>query len=122
MIERVDMQIKSWEDSGVTIVTVTGRIDSLTAPELGNALRTYIDHGKVNLVLDLSQVDYASSATIHIVTAALREARAASGDLRLAGIQPTVRRLFSMSGLTMVAEFFADSQAAIDSFSRKGTA
>lgn len=110
------MQVTTREQDGISIVTVNGRIDSSVADKLGNVLQSQIHAGKINIVVDLAQVDFASSAAIHVLTGAIRDARARSGDVRLAGTQKEVRRIFSMSGLTMIAEFYPDAVSAVASF------
>lgn len=113
------MQITISQRDQVTIVAVAGRIDALTAEVFTNALHQEIASGNVRLVADLSAVDYVSSAGVHALTSALRESRKQAGDVRIAGAPKQVRKVFALSGLTIVAEFYDDAEAAQTSFSRK---
>jgi anti-anti-sigma factor len=54
---------------GSLVVTAAGRLGSAAAPELAAALRTAADEG-LQVVLDLTGVDYISSAGIQIITMA----------------------------------------------------
>lgn len=113
------MQVTISRHDQISIVAVTGRIDALTAEALANALQQEIARGNVRLVVDLAAVDYVSSAGVHAITTALRESRKQSGDVRMAGAQKAARKVFALSGLTIVAEFFNDVDAALASFSGK---
>lgn len=113
------MQISTRTQSDVSIVKVEGKIDTLTAATLTATLTQEIEQGRVRLIVDLSGVDYVSSAAVHALTVALRETRKRSGDVRLAGAQKEVRKIFSISGITIIAELYPTVDLAIASFSRK---
>ena len=48
----------------VDLVQVTGRVDSATAPQLEQALQKTIDAGRYNIVVDLAEAEYMSSAAL----------------------------------------------------------
>lgn len=110
------MNIQVSESKQVTVINVTGRVDSATAGELGSALSQVIADNKVNLVLDTSQVEYMSSAGLRELVSALRKVKPRGGDLRL--IQPSQRVLevLDMAGLTTIFEIYAELTAAVDSY------
>jgi anti-anti-sigma factor len=111
------MEITHTYQDAVTVVVVTGSVDALTAPQLGGSLTQQIGTGRVNLVLDLARLDYISSAGLRAILGAAKEARQRGGDLRLAGVQPNVSKVFEMSGFTNILKFYADADAAAQSFS-----
>jgi anti-anti-sigma factor len=115
--EKMQITISEWGD--VVVVAPVGKIDSVTAEMFALALQNEIERGNRNLVVDLTHVDYLSSAGVHALTTALQAARQVSGDVRLAGANKEVRNVLSMSGLMMIMESFAEVEAAIQSFSRK---
>lgn len=117
-VVREKMQITISEIGKVVVIAPVGRVDSTTAEMFALALQNEIERGHWNLVINLVRVDYMSSAGVHAIMAAWREARKHSGDVRLAGANKQVRNVFSMSGLMMI-ESFAEVEAAINSFSRK---
>lgn len=103
----------------ISVVAAVGRIDAMTAEAFASALHQEIARGNIRLIVDLTAVDYVSSAGVHAITTALRESRKQSGDVRIAGAQKEVRKVFALSGLTSVAEFFSDVDAACASFAEK---
>ena len=102
---------------GVTVVSVEGSIDALTAPEISTYFNGLISSGKTNLVADFSGVDYTSSAGLRVLLEAVKETRGRGGDFYLVGVQPDVEKVLSMSGFTSIMKIFSDTEQAIKDFS-----
>ncbi len=110
----MDITVEHRED--VTVVSIVGSVDALTAGTLINALSTQISQGNTRLVADLSQVDYTSSAGLRAILGALKDTRQQGGDFRLAGVQKHVRRVLDLSGFTSILKFYPDVESAVASF------
>lgn len=100
----------------VTLIQVQGRVDSMTANQLGEALSKEIDGGNINVVLDLSSVDYMSSAGLREIVTALKKAKRATGDLRLAQPSDRVREVLEMAGLDTIFRIYTSQSEAVGSF------
>ena len=101
----------------VDLVTVEGRIDASTSPELDQCLRGLISEGRFRLVLDLTKVDYLSSAGIKSFVGVQKECKRWNrGELRLAGLQTRLKETFDMVGLTPVFKLFDTAVDAVGSF------
>ncbi len=112
------MKITADQRGQVTLVAIEGSVDALTAGEVTNFLNARIGAGGYRLVADLSRLEYISSAGLRAILAALKEARRAGGDLRLAAAQDNVQRLLNMAGFTSIVKFYTDVDAAVASFTR----
>jgi|SRR5687767_2893821 anti-sigma B factor antagonist len=110
----VDIQVSGRDQ--VTLVEVQGRVDSMTANSLGEALNRELDNGNVHMVLDLSSVDYMSSAGLREIVTALKKAKRGSGDLRLAQPSDRVREVLEMAGLDTIFRIFSTQAEAVGSF------
>lgn len=110
----LDMSTRT--DGEATVVTVEGSVDAVTAPRLSEALDAQVEAGKVHLVVDLSAVDYISSAGLRTILATLKRARGRGGDLRLAGVQGEVQKVFELSGFTSILSFYDDAPKAASSY------
>ena len=99
-----------------TIVCVSGSVDAFTAGQLTSALAGEISHGHTQLVADISQMDFVSSAGLRAVLAALKEARLHGGDLRLAGARPGVEKTLKMSGVMSILNAYPALDEAVASF------
>lgn len=92
------MQIKITRPSKEAIVaTIQGRLDARGAGLADQQLRP-LDEGPV-AVLELSQVDYISSAGVRIFLSLHKSLEASGKRLILAGLQPYCRDILKISGL-----------------------
>ncbi len=98
------------------VVAVSETIDALTAPELTRTLSSEISAGHSNLVVDLTHVEFMSSAGLRTLLGAVKEARTNGGDLRIASVNPGIDKVLKMSGIHNVARVFISSSEALASF------
>ena len=101
---------------GVHVVRVAGSVDAVTAPRLGEALQEALASGRASIVVELSGVSYASSAALRALLAAVKGARAAGGDVRLAAVQSDVAKVLDMAGFDGIVQRYDDEPAAVASF------
>ena len=92
------MDLREEKIGGVTVVEVKGRIDSTTAPALGERLTTSLEASKVRVLLDLSRLEYISSAGFRILLLAAKRADETGSRLVLCGVSGKVRQLFDLGG------------------------
>lgn len=110
------MELKTEVRNDTLVLSVKGSLDALTAPELADAIALQLRDGKTNLVADLSQLDYTSSAGLRVLLNGVKEARQNGGDLRLAAVQPNVKKVLDLSGFTSIMKSFPDVDSAVASF------
>lgn len=91
------MEIKKTTDGAKTVIAVTGRVDTTTAPELEAGLKLT---GNETLTLDLSGVPYMSSAGLRCLLAAQKKMMAGGGTMTVVGIQPAVKEVLDITGLS----------------------
>ena len=75
------MEITTQEYKRLTVVTVTGRVDSATSGDFESALHGLIEKGRFNLVLDMAGVEFLSSSGLRVMVSVLKTARQAGGEL-----------------------------------------
>ena len=110
------MDIKDKQVNGITVISLTGSIDAMTAPKITEFIQGQIAKGNIKLVADLSGVDYTSSAGLRVLLGAIKDTRAQSGDLRLASVQPDVQKVLNLSGFTNILKVFGEVDAAVSSY------
>ncbi len=110
------MHISISEMRRVILVEVNGRVDSTNATKLGESLNEQIDAGHNQLVLDLSSVDYMSSAGLREMVAAAKKVRGSNGDLRIASPSSRVKEVLELAGLNMIFQVFPTQVEAVGSF------
>ena len=79
-----------------------GRLNLPASREMETALSQLLAQGRCRIVADFSAVTYLNSNSLKVLRSALRRARKAGGDVRLAALNPRVREIFEMAGLDQV--------------------
>jgi anti-sigma B factor antagonist len=111
------LKVTTKEYKRVDLIQVDGRIDSNTAPQLEKALQKSIDAGRYHLVVQMSGVEFMSSAGLRALLSAVKQVRRFNrGDLRLAGVQTKVKKAFELAGLNELFKFYDDEVDAVGSF------
>jgi anti-anti-sigma factor len=102
----------------VTLVEVSGRVDSMNAEQLGEKLIEEIDGGRAQIVLDLAGVEYMSSAGLREIVAALKRAKRGNGagDVRIAQPSYRVREVLEMAGLDTIIQIYPTQVEALGSY------
>lgn len=110
------MEINKTTYRRVTVISVSGRIDSSTADEFDASVASTLEDGQRNLIFDLSQVDFLSSAGLRILVTTRKEAMKGGGAVRLAQPSDRVKDTLEIAGLDVLFEYFASREEAIASF------
>jgi anti-sigma B factor antagonist len=110
------VEITVTQIEAVTVVAVSGTVDSLNAEQFSESFAANVRDGKVQLVADLAGVSYTSSAGLRSLLAAVKDSRRLGGDLRIAAVQPGVQRILSLSGFSSIIKIFDDVPSAVASY------
>ena len=78
-------------------VTVTGRIDTTTAPQLEEAILPEID-GANEVVIDFKNLEYISSAGLRLLLMLQKKMNAAGGTFKILNVNDFVMEVFEMTG------------------------
>jgi len=89
-------------DNESHLLAVSGRIDAMSAPEFEKQMSEIIDHGKQLLVIDMSQLEYISSAGLRSFLVIAKKIKAASGQMKLCAMQDPVKEVFEISGFDAI--------------------
>src|SRR5438477_11145300 len=111
------MNLTTDNANGVAVVRIgESRLMYPLLSEFSNAVTQLIAAGERKVVVDLSSVGYVDSATIGCLMDLYRQANAAGGTLKLAGVQKRVETMLTMTGAQNFLEIHADEPSAIKSF------
>lgn len=104
------------QNRGVSVLRVSGYVDTTTSPDLERRLQALLREKRFHIVVDLSGVEYISSAGWGIFISEIREIREQGGDLKLAGMIPDVREVFDLLEFENILKAYPDAELAIGSF------
>jgi anti-sigma B factor antagonist len=111
------MNLTTDRAQGVAIVRVNeARLMYPLLSEFANTIASLIGSGERKVLLDLSTVTYVDSATIGCLMDLYRQATAAGGVLKLAGVQKRVETMLTMTGAQNFLEIHPDEPSAVKSF------
>jgi anti-anti-sigma factor len=101
----------------VLVISLRGRLDTVTSPETETVIQAWITEGYRKIVLDAANLTYISSAGLRILIAAKKRLIPEGGDLRLAGMTPQVRSVFTIAGFDRIFQMYDTEKSALESFS-----
>ena len=102
----------------VSILKVSGYLDTTTAVEFENALYTLLKKNCHKIIVDLSGVTYISSAGWGIFIGEIKEIRNHGGDLKLAGMVGDVYEVFQLLEFNSILEAYPTLDEAKDAFAK----
>ena len=111
------MNLTTENANGVAVVRIgESRLMYPLLSEFSTAVTQLIAAGERKVVVDLSSVGYVDSATIGCLMDLYRQANAAGGALKLAGVQKRVETMLQMTGAHNFLEVHPDEASAVASF------
>ncbi len=97
----------------ITLISATGFIDTTTAPDFEKTFQRALSEKKYNLIIDLKDVNYISSAGWGIFIAELKRIRAQKGNLFLVSMSPEVTDAFELLEFHTILKSFPTVNEAV---------
>lgn len=96
------MKVDFKTQNNILIIKVNGSIDSNTAPEIQEKIFEASADSK-NVIIDLSEVDFVSSAGLRVILMIYRQIKSKDGKVVLVGVSEEIRDVMTVTGF---ANFF----------------
>jgi anti-sigma B factor antagonist len=111
------MEVTTKQLKRCDLVEATGRIDSDTAPQLGEAFDAINEEGRFRIVFDLRGVDFISSAGLRVLINTQKTCKRWNrGELVLANVPQRVHEALDLAGFVPLFKLFDDVIEAVGSF------
>ena len=107
------MEITEERRGDVLILRVIGKLDASTSKSLEDKVLALITARQENLVVDLSQLDYISSAGLRVFLLAAKRMEGTKGKMILCSLKEAVREVFDIAGFSSFFTLAASSEEAI---------
>lgn len=108
------MELVTTTKQHMRIVSVVGtRIDAAVAIEFKDGMRVQTDGGPDLVVLDLTQVEFIDSSGLGAIVAAMKH-MGKTRKLALAGLTPTVERVFKLTRMDSVFSVYGTLDEALE--------
>jgi anti-anti-sigma factor len=114
------MKLSSQTYADTLVIQPAGRLDHDNCEDFRAGLQPHLEQGARDgraVVLDLSGLEYISSAGLRCFMLAAREARNQGGKVVLAALRPVVAEIFQISRFNMLFEIHASVREALASLS-----
>lgn len=113
----MSLDIQQREHEGIVVLDLKGRLT--VGPEASAArdkVRSLMDAGSKNIILNLAHVDYIDSTGLGALVMCSTGVRKAGGSLKLVNLNRRNVELLVMTKLATVFDLFTDEQDAVNSF------
>ena len=109
------MEITTKEFQHIELITIKGRVDSVVASKLAEALEAAHHRGKYKIVIDMSQLEYMSSAGFRALGDAQRTGKRLNrGEVVLAHVPENIREALELVGFTEYFKIINDVSSALE--------
>ncbi len=111
------MEITTRQFKHCDLVTLSGRIDSATAPKLSEALEAITNEARFKIVVDMTGLEYMSSAGFRALIATQRTVKRYNrGEIVFANVPALIHSALELAGFTTIFQIYPDVTSAVGSF------
>jgi anti-sigma B factor antagonist len=110
------MNVSARRYASAVVLQVSGRLDQDTCDAFRGDLMKHVEtaaQGGGGIVLDLSQMEYVSSAGLRCFMLASRQAKAYQARIFVSALQPMVKEIFDISHFNLVFQVFPTVREAL---------
>jgi len=108
------MEVTTKQFKHCDLVTITGRVDSATAPKLAEALDAINSESRFKIAIDMTGLEYMSSAGFRALIAAQRNCKRFNrGEVVLACVPKNIYAALELAGFTSLFKVYPDVTAAV---------
>jgi len=100
-------------DQDFSCLSVTGNIDALTAPQLQKEIVAALTAPRSRCLLDLSKVDYMSSAGLRVLVVGARAADSIGGAFAICNVQGAVKKVLAAVGFSARIAIYETQKEAV---------
>ncbi len=106
MDSEIRISLNEKENKDITEIRVDGVIDTVTSSELEQVFNSLMNRQRYKIIVDLSGVDYVSSAGWGIFISKIKEARNSKGDIKLVNLSEDVYEIYELLEFENVLKTF----------------
>ena len=111
------MEITAKQFKHCDLLSLSGKVDSFTAPTLTKALEKLNNDGRFKIVLDLGKLEYMSSAGFRALLVGQRTCKRYNrGEIVLASVPKKILDALELTGFTPLFKIFGDITSAVGNF------
>ena len=98
------MEIKKTADGNALVLSVSGRLETITAPQLDAEIQAIPDNVS-ELLMEISELEYVSSAGLRVFLVAHKKMKSRGGLMKISGANASVKKVFDITGFSPILNF-----------------
>lgn len=106
------MNILQQAQDGIVILNIVGRLDAVSSIDADREFGKVLDAGNDKLLIDLSQLEYISSAGLRVLLVVAKRIQQKGGKVVLCSLLPNVTEVFEISGFSSIFKIFNNTEEA----------
>jgi anti-sigma B factor antagonist len=111
------MEVSTSQYRHCDLVKAAGRIDSFTAPQLGDAMDAITNAGRFKIVFDMEGVEYMSSAGLRVLINTQKTCKRYNrGEVVLTRVPQRIYEALDLAGFIPLFKIFDDVTTAVGYF------
>ncbi len=106
------MEIKIDRQDDIMVLSLSGRMDAVSSPAFDKELERLISESNKRFILDLSALDYISSAGLRSILLVSKRLKQEGGALLLSCLKDMVKEVFDISGFSSIIPIYDTVESA----------
>jgi anti-anti-sigma factor len=102
------------EKGDVVVIRVNGRLDAASSPQLEKKVNSIIETGHFKLLLNMSGVDYLSSAGMRLMLSVSKKLKHLEGKVVACNLSEDVMEVIKMAGFHQVLELYSSEEEGLN--------
>jgi len=107
----MEIEIKKGEKA--VVVSLKGRMDAVTAPELEKKVGGLINEGANCFIINLGDLVYMSSAGLRVILVLAKKLKPGNGKLLISDLTGVVKEVFDVSGFATILQIYETEDEAL---------
>jgi len=107
------MEITNTARDGANILSVSGRIDTATAPAMEQEINRIIESGSRSVLLDFSNVAYISSGGLRVLLSTAKKLKNPGDKFALCSLSPEVMKILKLAGFNTIFSIYPTEGEAL---------
>ena len=105
-------------DTVTALITVTGELELANCATVREAVVGLLAQSVTRLAVDLSGLSFIDSSGVGVIIGALKRVRERNGAFALVCSNPSIMRVFEITGLTEVFSFYSTPEEALQALAK----
>jgi len=112
------MQIETRKTYDILVVDMSGKLDTTTSGDASDRMVAIAQGDDKQVVLNLEQLEYVSSAGLQVILRASKLLQAQRGELKICNADGVVKEVLETSGFSSLLKMYDSEKDAVAAFAK----